>query len=88
MKGKYLSVCLVDDRFVFSDEETGDKDGDYERGEGQEDRGAAGAQQRSLQQARGVRGALQQPVGCLKVIVISVAKTRRQGVNCDWHFWG
>ena len=43
-----------DDRILLSDEEVGDKDGDDERGQGQEDRGAAGAQQRPLQQARGV----------------------------------
>ena len=43
-----------DDRILLSDEEVGDKDGDDERGQGQEDCGAAGAQQRPLQQARGV----------------------------------
>ena len=43
-----------DDRILLSDEEVGDKDGNDERGQGQEDCGAAGAQQRPLQQARGV----------------------------------
>ena len=46
-----LTVCCVHDRILFSGEEVGDKDGDDERGQGQEDRGAAGAQQRPLQQA-------------------------------------
>ena len=63
-----LTVCCVHDRILFSGEEVGDKDGDDERGQGQEDCGAAGAQQRPLQQAWGVWGAIQQPVGCLKVI--------------------
>ena len=58
-------------QFLLPDEEIGDEDGDDERGQGQEDRGASGSQQRPVQQAGGVWGALQQPVGCLKVIILS-----------------